>query len=65
MAEFVYNNAKNTSTRHTFFEFNCGYNHWISYKENFNPRSKSKNTKKLSSELQNLMVACQQNLYYT
>ena len=25
MAEFTYNNAKNTSTDYMFFELNCGY----------------------------------------
>ena len=59
MAEFAYNNAKNTSTRHTLFELNCGYHLWISYKKDLDPRSKSKTAKKLSFELQNLMAICQ------
>ena len=42
IAEFVYNNAKNTSTGHTPFELNCSYHPRMSYKEEVNPRSKSK-----------------------
>ena len=64
MAEFAYNNAKNASTGHTSFELNCGYHPWVFYKEDLNPCSKSKTAKKLSSELQNLMVVCQQNLHH-
>ena len=51
MAEFAYNNAKNASTGHTFFELNCKYHPHISYKEDLDPRSKSKTTEKLSFEL--------------
>ena len=65
MAEFAYNNVKNANTGHTPFKLNCGYYPCVSYKENLNSQSKLKSVKKLSSKLQNLMVACQQNLYYT
>ena len=64
MAEFAYNNAKNASTGYTPFELNCGYHPRVSYKEDLNPRSKSKTAKKLSFELRNLMAACQQNLHH-
>ena len=64
MAEFTYNNAKNVNTDYTPFELNCGYHPCISYKEDLDPRSKSKIAKKLSSKLQNLIAVCQQNLYY-
>ena len=64
MAEFAYNNAKNASTGHTFFELNCKYHPHISYKEDLDPRSKSKTTEKLSFELWNLMAICQQNLHH-
>ena len=64
MAKFAYNNAKNASTGHTPFEFNCGYYPWVSYKDNLNSCSKLKTAKKLSSELQNLMAICQQNLHH-
>ena len=64
IAEFAYNNAKNASTGYTSFKLNCQYHLRISYKHNLNPRSQSKTAKKLSSELQNLMAACQQILYH-
>ena len=64
MAEFAYNNVKNTSTGHTPFEFNCRYHPRVSYEENLDPRSKSKTMKELSSKLRNLMAVCQQNLYH-
>ena len=51
MAEFAYNNAKNESTGHTFFELNCGYHLRVSYKEDINPRSKSKLADELSAKL--------------
>ena len=64
MAEFAYNNAKNTSTGHTSFKLNCGYHPRISYKEDLDPRSKSKIAEELSFKLRNLMVVCQQNLHH-
>ena len=64
MAEFAYNNAKNASTGYTPFELNYGYHPWVSYKEDLNPRLQSKIAEELSSELRNLMAACQENLYY-
>ena len=64
MAEFAYNNVKNASTDFTPFKLNCGYHLWISYKENLDPRSQSKTAEELSSELRNMMAACQQNLYH-
>ena len=51
MAEFAYNIAKNASTGHTFFELNCGYHPCVSYKEDLDPRSKSKTAEELSFEL--------------
>ena len=59
MAEFAYNNAKNASTGYTPFELNCGYHPRVSYKEDLDLRSQSKNAEELSSELRNLMAACQ------
>ena len=58
MTEFAYNNAKNASTGHTSFKFNCGYHPRLSYKEDLDPRSKSKTAEKLSFKLQNLMAVC-------
>ena len=62
--EFAYNNAKNTSTGYTLFELNCGYYPRVSYEEDLDPCSQSKNAKKLSSELRSLMAAYQQNLHH-
>ena len=66
MSEFAYNNAKNASTSYILFELNCGYHPRVSFEEEeiLNPRSKSKTVEKLSSELQELMIICQQNLYH-
>ena len=33
MAEFAYNNAKNVSIGHTFFELNYGYHPQMSYEK--------------------------------
>ena len=51
MVEFAYNNAKNASTGHTLFELNYGYHLRVSFKEDVNPRSKSKSADELSAEL--------------
>ena len=64
MAEFAYNNAKNASTGHTSFELNCGYHPWMLYEEEVDSRSKSKSADKLSAELRELMIVCQENLHY-
>ena len=36
MAEFTYNNAKNSSNGNTPFELNCGYHPCVSFEENTN-----------------------------
>ena len=64
MAEFTYNNAKNASTGHTLLELNCKYHPRVFYKEDLDPRSKSKTAEEPSSKLRNLMAVCQQNLHY-
>ena len=64
MAEFAYNNAKNASTGFTPFELNCGYHLWVSYKKDLDPYSKLRTAEKLSSELWELMIVCQQNLHH-
>ena len=64
MAEFAYNNAKNTNTGHTLFELNYGYHPWVSYKKDLDSYLKSKTAEELSSKLWNLMAVCQQNLYH-
>ncbi len=64
MAEFAYNNAKNTSTGHTPFELNCGYHSRVSFKEDVDPRSKSRSANELAEELRELMEVCCQNLFH-
>ena len=64
MAEFAYNNAKKASTGHTPSELNCGYHPRISYKDDMDPRSKSKSVDKLSAELRELMIVCRKNLHH-
>ena len=64
MAEFAYNNSKNTSTGHTPFELNYGYHPRISYKEEVDPRSQSKSADKLSDKLRELMIVCCKNLHH-
>ena len=64
MTDFAYNNAKTASTGHTSFELNYGYHFQVSYKEDINPRSKSKLADELSAELQKLMIVCQKNLHH-
>ena len=51
MAEFAYNNAKNTSTNHMIFELNCKFYPYISYKKNLDPHLKLKIAEKLSFNL--------------
>ena len=58
IAEFAYNNAKNASNGHIFFELNCGYCPWVSYEKDLDLCSKSKTAEELSFELQNLMAVC-------
>ena len=62
MAEFAYNNAMNASNGHTPFELNCGYHPRVSYKENVDPRSKSKLADNLTNDLRELMIVCRENL---
>ena len=64
MAELAYNNAKNASTGHTPFELNCSYHLRISFKEDTNPRSRSKTADELSAELRELMAVCRESLYH-
>ena len=64
MAEFAYNNAKNASTGHTFFELNCGYHPRVSFKEDVNPHLRSCSANKLAEEVRELMEVCYQNLFH-
>ena len=64
MAEVAYNNTKNASTNYIPFKLNCGYHPWVFYEEDLDPYSQLKNAEELSSELQSLMDAYQQNLHH-
>ena len=64
MAEFAYNNAKNASTGHTPFELNYGFHPRVSFKNNVDPRSRSRSANELAKELKELMEICQQNLLH-
>ena len=65
MAEFAYNNARNASIGHTFFELNCGYHPQVSYKEDVDPHCQSKSADELSTELKELIIVCRKNLHHT
>ena len=65
MAEFAYNNTKNTSTGYTFFELNCGFYPRVFYKEDINPRCRSKTAGQLATELQTLISVCKENSQHT
>lgn len=47
MAEFAYKNTKNVSIGHTLFKLNCSYYFRMLYKEDIDPRSKSKSADEL------------------
>ena len=64
MAEFAYNNAKNTSTGNTPFEFNCGFHPRVSFKDDVDSCSKFCSANKLAKKLKKLMDICQQNLLH-
>ena len=64
MAKFAYNNAKNASTGYTPFELNCGYHPRVSYKEDVNPRSKSKSANNLANDLRKVMAVCRKNFQH-
>ena len=50
IAEFAYNNTKNTNTGHASFELNCGYHFCLFYMQDIDFCLNSKFTEKLSSE---------------
>ena len=64
MAEFAYNNTKNTSMGYTLFKLNYRYHRGIFYKKDVDPRSKSKAANKLIKELRNLITIYRENLQY-
>lgn len=58
MAEFTYNNAKNTSISHIPFKLNCSYYPKASFEKNVNPRSRFHSTNKLAEKLKKLIEVC-------
>ena len=42
MTEFIYNHIKSGSIKYTLFKFNYGYYIYNSWKDNINPRFKSR-----------------------
>ena len=62
IAEFIYNNAKNTGIEYMPFEINNGYHSNIFYKEEVGPHFRSKVANKLTKELRNLMAIQKKNL---
>ena len=64
IAEFAYNNTKNTNTSHTCFELNCGFHQQVFFRDNVDPCSRSHSANKLVKELKELIDICQQNLLY-
>ncbi len=64
MAEFAYNNANNASTGYTLFELNCGYHPRVFFKEDVDPRLRSRSASKLAKELRELIEVCCQNLLH-
>ena len=64
MAEFAYNNAKNTITGYTPFELNCSFYPKVSYKEDVDPRSRSKTVDQLATELQIFMSMYRENFQH-
>ncbi len=64
MAEFAYNNVKNTSTGHTPFELNYGYHPRVSFEKDVDPRSRSRSANELVEELRELMEVCCQKVLH-
>ena len=64
IAEFIYNNVKNTSTSHTPFKLNCEYYSCVSFEKDVEPRSRLMSTGELLSKLRKLMSVCHKNLFY-
>ena len=65
MAEFAYNNAKNTSTGYISFELNCGFHPRVFYEEDIDSCSKSKTVDQLATELETFMSVYRKNLQHT
>ena len=64
MAEFTYNNTKNTSISYIPFELNCGYHPKVFFEENVDFCSKSCSANKLAEKLRELIEICCQNFFH-
>ena len=64
IAEFVYNNTKNTSTSHTSFEFNYSYYPKVLFEENINFCLRYCFVEKLARKLRKPIEICYQNLFH-
>ncbi len=64
MAEFAYNNGKNTSTSYTLFELNYGYHPKVLFEDETNSHLKSCLANKLAKKLRELIEICCQNLLH-
>ncbi len=58
MAEFAYNNTKNTSISHIPFIFNYGFYSKAFFQEDIYSRSRSCFTNKLTEKLKKLIEVC-------
>ncbi len=65
MAEFAYNNVKNTSTGHTPFKLNYDYHPHAFYEKDVDLCSPSKLANKRATELKQLIIICKENLHHT
>lgn len=65
MAEFAYNNSKNASIVHMFFELKHGYNPYVFFEDEVDFYSKSCLANELTKKLRKLMLICQQNLFHS
>lgn len=64
MAEFTYNNTKNTSTSYNPFKLNYDYHPKILFEDKADSRSKSCSANELAEELKKLReIYCQSLLY--
>lgn len=64
MAEFVYNNMKNSRTGHTLFELNCNYHPHALYKKDVDFYSHLNLADELANELRELITIYRKNLKY-
>ena len=65
MAEFTYNNAKNTSISHILFKLHYSYHSKVLFKKNVDSYLKSYSIDKLAEKLRELIKVCCQNLLHT